>query len=70
MKFNGHSSESSKECVQNGHINRTRDRIAAQLKVGNGTIARAAEFVLAIDKIVATTGINCNDILSGKIDGM
>lgn len=33
----------------------TRDKIAAQLKIGNGTIARAAEFTEAVDTIVADT---------------
>jgi hypothetical protein len=35
--------------------------------VGTGTVSRATELTLAIDKIVATTGIPYSDILSGKM---
>ena len=48
-------------------IPETHKRIASQLNIGSATVTRASEFTLAVDKIVANTGIQVNDILSGKI---
>lgn len=60
------------QLVQNGQVGEsksTRDKIAAQLKVGNGTIARANELTQAIDTIVSNTGVDRMEILSGDIKG-
>lgn len=43
--------------------------LAGQLKVSERTVRNAAELVIALDKIIATTGITYSDILSGKISG-
>jgi len=53
--------------AQNAPVGRTREKIAAQLGINHSTVLRAAEFALAVDKIVSVTGIKVNDILVGKI---
>lgn len=58
--------------VRNGQVSEskaTRDIIAKQLKVGNGTIARATELTQAIDTIVSNTGVDRMSILAGDIKG-
>jgi hypothetical protein len=69
---NQYTNNSLNRVVQNGlpsESKSTRDKIAAQLKVGNGTIARANELTKAIDTIVSNTGINRMSILTGDVKG-
>lgn len=46
---------------------RSSEKIAEQASVNEKTVRRAAEFTLAVDKIVQITGIAVNDIPNGKI---
>lgn len=52
-----------------GEKDRSSKVIADQLSIGEKTVRRAAEFTLAVDKIVSVTGIKVNDLLDGKIKG-
>jgi hypothetical protein len=54
---------------QNDDLGKTNKRIADQLNIGTRTVERAAEFTLAVDKIVSVTGIKVNDLLDDKIKG-
>jgi transcription initiation factor TFIIIB Brf1 subunit/transcription initiation factor TFIIB len=54
---------------QNDDLGKTNKRIADQLNIGTRTVERAAEFTLAVDKIVSVTGIKINDLLDDKIKG-
>ena len=47
----------------------TSRKIAAQLSINHSTVERAAEFTLAVDKIVTVTGIKVNDLLDDRIKG-
>lgn len=46
---------------------KTSKIIANQLNIGFRTVENAANFTLAVDRIVEVTGIKVNDILNGKI---
>ena len=67
---NQYTNDSLKRVSQNGTATiRTDQKIGDQLGIGRNTVNRAAEFTLAVDKIVTVTGIKVNDLLDDKIKG-